>query len=406
VLGTNIEGFEPPLPAHAIVDVGGKRVGIVGVVMNDPAVYRRVPFGVARVENANAAALREAGRLLASGCACVVALTHQTMDDDRALARMCREAKIPIIVGGHEHTPFVEQVDGVWIVKAGSDATHAVVVELTWDGASEVPTVHALLEDVAAYAEDPALRALVDARMTRVRDLEAATLMTLRPGETLSSVGTRARPTSLGTLVCTLVRDALGAEACIFNGGGIRGAREYTRHFTYGDLKNEVPFDNEVVVAWLPGAVVRDAVAASRARAPLESGGYLQVDDRCAADGTLTAIAGAPLDDARLYKVALVRDMFLGMDHNGPLVKWASEHPERIPPAGSGRDVKLVLVEAFALALWRGLGGFDAVDADKDGVISVSEIAAALARATNEPASPITAGLVLGALDAKGGAKR
>jgi 2',3'-cyclic-nucleotide 2'-phosphodiesterase (5'-nucleotidase family) len=47
-LGTNVHGFEPPLPAFDVVEVGGSprriRVGLVGVVMNDAAVYRRKPF--------------------------------------------------------------------------------------------------------------------------------------------------------------------------------------------------------------------------------------------------------------------------------------------------------------------------------------------------------------------------
>jgi 2',3'-cyclic-nucleotide 2'-phosphodiesterase (5'-nucleotidase family) len=400
VLGTNVKGCEG-LPAHAVVDVAGVKVGLVGVVMNDPAVYRRVPFGAARIENANDAALDEAARLRADGCACVLAMTHQTIGDDRALAHAARAAGIPLVIGGHEHTPFVEEVEGVWIVKAGMDAANAVVVDLAWDG-DAMPKVRAKLEAVAGYAEDAAVRALVDARMSRVHDLETATLMTLPPNETLSSVGTRATQTSLGALVCSLVRDALDAEACIFNGGGIRGAREYRDRFTYGDLKHEVPFDNEVVVASLPGRVLRDAIVHSRAKAPAESGGFLQVDDRVVANGDVIAIAGTPLDEERTYEVALVREMLLGMDHNAPLEAFAKARPELVPPAGSGRDVKLVLVEAFALALWRKLGGFDAVDTNKDGRISVTEIAEAITRTTAEPASPITADLVKSAIDATG----
>ena len=53
-----------------------------------------------------------------------------------------------------------------------------------------------------------------------------------------------------------------------------------------------------------------------------------------------------------------------------------------------------------ALALWKQLGGFDAVDANHDGVVSEPELEAAIARATAEPASAVTANLVLGALDA------
>ena len=102
VIGTNVRGFEPPLPAHDIVEIaapGGRtvRVGIVGVVMNDPAVYRRVPFGVTRVDPPNASAMDEAARLVqGEGCACVVPMTHQTIDDDRSLARTQRSPPFPV----------------------------------------------------------------------------------------------------------------------------------------------------------------------------------------------------------------------------------------------------------------------------------------------------------------------
>ncbi len=413
LIGTNIPGFKPPLRAHDVVEIaapGGRtvRVGIVGVVMNDPAVYRRVPFGVDRVDPPNEAAMREAARLMKDErCACVLPMTHQTIDDDRSLARTERSPRFPVIIGGHEHVSFLEDRDGTWIVKAGSDAKSAIVIDLAFCaelpvGAPDLPLVAARLEPVASYAEDATLRARVDVLMSAVRHLEAATLMSLAPGETLSSIGTRAKQTSLGTLVCSRVRDALGADACLFNGGGIRGGRDYTRHFTFGDLKSEVPFDNEVVVVPLPGRVVREAVAASRAHAPAESGGFLQVDDRMTVEqpgDVVTRIAGAQLDDAREYSVAIVRDFFLGMDHVEPLVAFARAHPHAIPPAGSGRDVKLVLVDAFALALWKRLGGFDAVDTNHDGVVTAAEIAAAIARVTDEAPSSIAANLVLAAVD-------
>jgi hypothetical protein len=199
------------------------------------------------------------------------------------------------------------------------------------------------------------------------------------------------------------VRDALSAEACLFNGGGIRASREYTARFTYGDLKAEVPFDNEVVVARLPGRVVRDAVAASRAHAPEPSGGFLQVDDRMRVDDrthAVTHIAGAPLEEDRDYTVAIVRDLLLGMDHIEPLAAFSRAHPERVPPEHSGREIKTVLVDALSVALWHRIGGFAAVDVDGDGKVTESEIAAAVARVAHEAPSPITAGLVMHAIDA------
>jgi 2',3'-cyclic-nucleotide 2'-phosphodiesterase (5'-nucleotidase family) len=415
-LATNVHGFEPPLPESDVVEVcrpGGRRVrvGLVGVVMEDPAVYRAPPFGGAQLEPANAAVLRVAATLVRErGCACVVPLTHQPIDLDRELARQAAGAALAVIVGGHEHVPFLETIAGTHVVKAGTDASKAAILDLVWDpeapaeGTVDRPRVTVRLEDTADYAEDPDLRRRVDGHMAKVHALEGATLMTLPAGETISSVGGRARPTAVATLLCTLLRDALGAEACLFNAGGIRASRDYVGHFTYGDLKAEVPFDNEIVVVRMPGRVVREAVTASRAMAPAESGAFLHVDDRVVVEepgNRVVAMAGAPLEDGRLYAVAIVRNLLDGMDHIEPLVRFAHEHPDLVPPVGSGREVKIVLVDAFARALWRTLGGFDAVDANHDGRVTQNEIADAVARLTHRERSEIGAALVLNALDVK-----
>jgi hypothetical protein len=269
-------------------------------------------------------------------------------------------------------------------------------------GTADLPAVRVHLEDVVGYPEDSALRARIDGHMRAVHALEAATLLHLGPGEMLSSVGTRARQTTLGALFCVRLRDALGAEGCIMNGGSIRGGRTYEARFTYGDLEAEVPFDNEIVVVALPGRVLREAITASRARAPADSGGFLQVDDGLVVTqpgDILVSVAGRPLDDAADYRIALVRNLFEGLDHIEPLVRFARESPARIPPAGSGREVKVVLVDAFSRALWDQFGAFDAIDENHDGTIDAREIADAVARITAEPASPITVELLLKALD-------
>jgi len=415
-LGTNVRGLDPLLRTHDVVDVtgaGGRRVrlGLVGIVMTDATAYRGPPFGGAELLPANAAAVLEAEALARdAGCACVVPITHQPMEDDRELARSWRAPPLPVIVGGHEHVVLLEQVSGAWIVKAGSDAVEAAVIDLSWPdlapplGAPDVPTVSVRLEPVAGYPEDPELRARVEEHMAKVHALESVPLMTLAPGQRLSSVGIRAKQTSMGTLVCSRLRDALGAEACLFNAGGIRAAHDYAGQLTYGDLKSEVPFDNEIVVVRMPGRVLREAIAASRAQAPLESGGFLQVDDRMGVEEPghrLTTIDGAPVDEDREYGVALVRNLLDGMDHIEPLARFGREHPEKVPPHGSGREVKIVLVNAFARALWARLGGFDAVDANHDGRVTKAEIAEAVARVTHGAPSSVAAGLVLDAIDVK-----
>ncbi len=220
--------FKPDLPftpgmeaAGDVIEVGSARVGLLGVVMNDPSVYRGVPFGSHGLENPNEVVLRESEKLLAT-CTAVIPITHQSMDDDRALAASSR---FPVIVGGHEHVPLLEQVASTFIVKVGMDAERASVIDLVWPevpGLAVIPVTTITLEPVVDHAEDPAMRARVDGHLAKVHELETSTLFTLAPGQTLSSVGTRRQQTTLGSLVCSIIRDTLLADAALFNGGGIR----------------------------------------------------------------------------------------------------------------------------------------------------------------------------------------
>jgi len=414
ILGTNLPSFDAKMHRSDIVEVqqaGGRRVrvGLVGIVMTDRSIYRRDPFGGAEMESPNESALGEAARLMREdGCAVVVPMTHQTIEEDRALALLQRQPPFPVIVGGHEHQVTLEQVEGTWIVKAGSDAVHAAIVDLTWPTAApdsgdfDFPTVTVRMDDTSHYAEDHELRLRVDRHMAKVKELEGATLALLAPGEVLSSIGTRVRQTSLGELLATRIRDALGADVCVVNGGGIRGSREYRDRFTYGDLKAEVPFDNELVVVRMPGAILREAIRGSRAGAPSESGGFLQVDDGVELDANdrIMRLQGKAFEAEREYCVALVRNLLTGLDHIEALAQFGKRYAERVPPEGSGQEIKIVLVNAFAEELWHHLGTFGSIDTNRDGQISENEISEAVGRMKNFPASRVTTGLILHALDA------
>lgn len=408
LLGTNLRGYDPDLPLSDVVEVRAPsgavtKVGLVGVVMDDRAVYRRPPFAPATVLPANRAALDEARRLRASGCDTVVALTHQPVADDRALASAALgDLAFPVLLGGHDHQPYLETVADTTLVKAGADAILAAVVELAFPPSGKGrPKVSATLVKTRDYPEVAEVRARARSHEEKVHALASAVLLVIEPGVTLSSRGTRSRQTTLGELLATRVRDTLGADLCVFNGGGIRASRDYTETFSYGDLEAEVPFANELVVVALPGAVVERAIAVSRHKAPVESGSFFQVCDRTVVgpDGRLTHVAGAPFDPSRTYTVALVRNLFEGMDHVTPLVDFARERPDAIPPAGSGRDVKVVLLESFARHLWSKLGGFARVDRNSDGFVTPSELGAAITEHTRRPPSDVAAGIVMRALD-------
>jgi 2',3'-cyclic-nucleotide 2'-phosphodiesterase (5'-nucleotidase family) len=394
-LGTNVSGFNAPLAATDVIDVAGARVGLVGAVMNDADIYRRPPFGGVRLESPLTAIEREARRLRAEGCQTVIALTHQWIAQDRALAAT---QAVPLIIGGHEHDPYLEHAGQCIITKSGHDAIEAAIITVTL-GAT--PHVDVRREAVASYPADPAIERIVDDAKALVERLAGAVLVQ-GLAEPLSSKGARSRQVSMGTFVCRILRDALDAEVALFNGGGLRGSAVHETRLTFGDVLEELPFDNEIVTASIPGSVLKDVVAFSRRRAPAGDGGFLQVDDRTklAPDGrTIVELAGAPLDEARLYRTAVPRAHLLGLDRLAPFERFANQHPAAVPPAGSGRPPRLILLETLARARLEALGGFAAVDADRDGRVTHEDLSQAMAREGVVP-SEATVKLVLDTLDA------
>ena len=64
--------------------------------------------------------------------------------------------------------------------------------------------------------------------------------------------GIRLAQTTMGTLLCSSLRDSLMADCAVINAGNIRGNTLYEddKHsVTYADLKSEIPFDSKVTVA-------------------------------------------------------------------------------------------------------------------------------------------------------------
>jgi 5'-nucleotidase len=91
-----------------------------------------------------------------------------------------------------------------------------------------------------------------------IKALDVAQLCVLPDTIKLNSKGIRLVQTTMGTLLCTALRDSLMADCAVINAGNIRGNTLYAdeKHaVTYADLKFEIPFDSKVTVVPLPGKV-------------------------------------------------------------------------------------------------------------------------------------------------------
>jgi 2',3'-cyclic-nucleotide 2'-phosphodiesterase (5'-nucleotidase family) len=102
--------------------------------------------------------------------------------------------KIPLILGGHEHTVFHEVIssggdatdktNACTIFKAGTDISYIGVIDITWPWTdatcSEVaaePRVEVVVRNASEYEADPRMTAIVDQHKSLLNQLVSARVM-------------------------------------------------------------------------------------------------------------------------------------------------------------------------------------------------------------------------------------
>jgi 5'-nucleotidase len=332
-----------------IVTFGPLRVGLFGLTTPETATTSAAGPGVEFLDSAiagrtAAAALRRAGAHV------VVAVTHQHMRADRALAD---GGDIDVVLGGHEHEPLVAEEGKTLITKAGSDARYLVQVDL-WlhpDG-TLVERSWAFHEVSARVPDDPGVAAVVRRYADRLdRELDAVIGHTAVPLEARRGP-LRTRETNLGNFIADAMRARLDAEVALMNGGGIRTDRIVPPGpLTRRDVHGLLPFNNAVVKLAVSGARLRETLEQLLAGLEREGGGYLQVSGlRVAYDPrrpllqrvVRLEVGGAPADPARMYTVATV-DYIAGGGDGITALRDARE----LVDAVSGPQLAQVVLEAI-----------------------------------------------------------
>lgn len=332
VLGANIyaEGGRPFAPGTAVLEpLPGFRVGVIGLTTAD-APSTTTPANVAGLAFDDPVAVaRHAVPVLERECDLVVALTHIGLPEDKRLAETV--PGVDAVVGGHTHlaleTP--ERVGTTPIVQAGDNCRFLGRLDLTVaDGrvteasGSLIPIVDGMPEDAAVAKLVSGVSASLRERLSKVVGRSSVLLDGAR-------ANVRSRETTFGDFVADRVREAARAEVAIVNGGSIR-ASVGAGNVTYGDLVGALPFENRVLVAKLPGKVLRAALDRSAAIEPAaQDGGFLQVSGvRFAIEGgraTDVVVAGEPLSDERVYAVAMPAFLVAGGDGYTMLAPGATE---------------------------------------------------------------------------------
>lgn len=287
-----ILGFSPqetPIAAHP--------KNVEGMTFADPIETAKQLVKIPEIQNADL----------------IMALTHIGAEIDRKLAAAVPE--IDVIVGGHSHTIIdqAEKIGNTIYVQTGEYGQYLGRLDLTISNGQVVASNYKLLPVDTSLTPVAGVQALIDNYNAGLKDMMSTVV-----GETYTDLdgareNVRTRETNLGNFIADLMRQAVGADIALENGGGIRASIP-KGEVTIGDIYTVLPFDNTLVLIEATGEQIWKALEVSVSNYPEQSGGFLQVsglsfvfDPNMPAGQRVVSVTvgGAPLDLAKTYKVAL-----------------------------------------------------------------------------------------------------
>ena len=297
---------------------------------------------------------------LKDSCDAVVAITHQVVEDDIALAE--RLPDLAMIIGGHEHDMRIEKAGNVVITKAHANAKSAYIIKLIIDKNKKtkeaVPTLKMLDQTVLP---DSVTDAVVK-KWTAIANQNYTSLgfdankIVIASGDSLDGRETETR--SASTNLTEIIPKAM-AEACpesvvsIMNAGSIRVDDILYPPITQYDILRTLPFGGPIREAEIKGSLLLQILEAGERNRG--SGGFLHyypIQNRPSQSDPTRGewiLNEQPVDSTKIYRVAFSDFLVTGKEANlGFLHK---DNPAMIKlydaatsPSDSRSDIRLALI--------------------------------------------------------------
>ncbi|KAJ5758340.1 uncharacterized protein N7511_007034 [Penicillium nucicola] len=300
-----------------------------------------------------------AKQLREQGADLVVAVTHQREPNDHKLASNLSPDLVDIILGGHDHFYAHSVVNGIHVLRSGTDFKQLSYIEaFRKPGGTGWDFNIARRDVVRSIPEDPDTVALV-ARLTS--SLKAKLDKPI--GFTVSALDgrfstVRQRESNLGNFVCDLMRFYYAADCAMMAGGTIRGDQIYPPGILkLKDLLNCFPFEDPVVLLSLSGQALLNALENGVSQLPALEGRFSQVSNisygfKLAAPSgsriTFVRIGGEPIDLQRNYVLATRGYMARGKDgFSSLLVQSEGGEVEELVDEENGVLISTILRQYF-----------------------------------------------------------
>ena len=293
---TKLEIFDDAVLDFDIFECGKYRIGVFGVCTASTPVLAS-PSPAIIFENEVNHAKDATSLLQARGCDVIIAITHVSLAIDKEIAAI---EGINLIIGGHDHDPFLLLENETLIIKCGQNIEHLGIIDLdicdnpttskaevrhsfqllsTYDMPSH-PEVDTIIDEYvsmrSASNEQPIQLCVVDASVSPQSDISGL----------YSSLSTRSCDVRVRECasVC-LVADAMlysytslgyNCDFALLNGGFVRGDRLYApgSPILKSDVLNELPFEREPVLILIRGQDLQDGLKQMLAGAPRPIGSF------------------------------------------------------------------------------------------------------------------------------------
>ncbi|KAF6016894.1 hypothetical protein EB796_024792 [Bugula neritina] len=163
-----------------MVDWNGIKVGLLGLAEQDWLVtLPTLDFTDMVFTDYVACATDLSERLRQQGADVVIALTHMRMKNDITLAE--KVPGVDIILGGHDHDYHIEQIEGRYIIKSGTDFQNASIITLNMTPDKKIGSVD--IEEItldSTVIEDEPMKDIVDSYLGNVIIITSKLTLCLR----------------------------------------------------------------------------------------------------------------------------------------------------------------------------------------------------------------------------------
>ncbi|CRG90934.1 Trifunctional nucleotide phosphoesterase protein YfkN [Talaromyces islandicus] len=337
----------------------GVKVGVIGLGEREWLdTINSLPPGLV-YKSASQTAIELVPELRKQGAEIIVAVTHQREPNDNKLAEKVPPGLIDIIFGGHDHYYSHSLINGVHVLRSGTDFKQLSYIEAYRKSDSTGWDFNITRRDVVRTIP---IDTKTDQLVTKLTSSLKAKLE--KPiGYTASPLDgrfttVRTRESNLGNFVCDLMRFYYNADCTIMAAGTIRGDQVYPPGLLrLKDILNCFPFEDPVVVLRLSGKSLVDALENGVSQLPALEGRFPQVSNitfeftASAPPGSRinwVKVGGEPVDYERKYTLATRGYMGRGKDgYTSLLVQSEGGEVEELVSEENGMLISAILRQYF-----------------------------------------------------------